>query len=86
MGVGTVNIGDRQKGRLQAASVIDCQPERSAILGAINTLFTTDFRRALEAVTNPYGNGGASSKIVQVLKDHPLDGILKKSFYDLGKA
>lgn len=86
MGVGTVNIGDRQKGRLQAASVIGCQPERSAILGAINTLFTTDFRRALEAVTNPYGNGGASSKIVQVLKDHPLDGILKKSFYDLGKA
>jgi GDP/UDP-N,N'-diacetylbacillosamine 2-epimerase (hydrolysing) len=83
MGIGTVNIGDRQKGRLQAASVIDCPPEREAISGAIQRLYVPDFRAALPTTSNPYGDGGASTKIVQIIKDHPLVGILKKSFYDL---
>lgn len=83
MGVGTVNIGDRQKGRLQAASVIDCPPERDAIFDAIQRLYAPDFRGALPTVSNPYGDGGASAKIVQIIKDQPLAGILKKSFHDL---
>jgi GDP/UDP-N,N'-diacetylbacillosamine 2-epimerase (hydrolysing) len=84
MAVGTVNIGDRQRGRLQAKSVIDCQPERKAIFEAIEKLYSADFRQSLPNTVNPYGNGGASEKIVQLLKDYPLEGILKKSFYDLG--
>jgi GDP/UDP-N,N'-diacetylbacillosamine 2-epimerase (hydrolysing) len=83
LATGTVNIGDRQHGRLKARSVIDCLPQRQAILVAINTLFTADFRHLLPAVVNPYGSGGASQKIVQVLRDYPLDGIQKKAFYDL---
>jgi len=86
MAVGTVNIGDRQRGRLQASSVIDCVPEQKAILEAIKTLYTEDYRQTLTATVNPYGRGGASEQIVRVLKDHPLEGILKKSFYDAGIA
>lgn len=81
---GTVNIGDRQRGRLKARSVIDCAPQREAILAAIHTLYTPDFQRQVRAAVNPYGQGGAGDKIVQVLEAYPLDGILKKSFHDLG--
>ena len=83
LGVGTVNIGDRQRGRLKASSVIDCAPQRDAILAAIHRLYTPAFRQALQASVNPYGQGGASEKIVKVLHDHPLDGIVKKVFHNL---
>lgn len=81
--IGTVNIGDRQKGRLKAQSVIDCDPSKEAILQAIAKLYSRDFLSSLQAVSNPYGNGGASKAIVKILADHPLDGLLKKSFYNL---
>lgn len=84
LGTGTVNIGDRQSGRLKALSIIDCPPQRQAILDAVKALYSPAFRQLLQGVVNPYGLGGASEKIVQVLRDHPLDGILKKSFYNLG--
>ena len=80
--MGTVNIGDRQRGRLKASSVIDCAPQRDAILAAIHRLYTPAFRQALQASVNPYGQGGASEKIVKVLHDHPLDGIVKKVFHN----
>jgi GDP/UDP-N,N'-diacetylbacillosamine 2-epimerase (hydrolysing) len=83
LGVATVNIGDRQKGRLSAASVIDCSPDRVAIGAALKQAFSPAFRSMLPHVENPYGNGGASDKIVDVLRTHPLEGILKKSFYNL---
>jgi len=81
-GKGTVNIGDRQRGRLKAASVIDCNPDREAIGAALNRLFSPAFRATLTGVRNPYGEGGASEKIVRILKDYPLEFILKKSFHD----
>jgi len=81
--VGTINIGDRQRGRLKAASVIDCTPDRSSIGVALAKLYSPTFRAGLAGVHNPYGEGGASERIVAVLRDHPLDGIVKKAFYDL---
>lgn len=86
MGLGTINIGDRQKGRLSATSVIDCPPERGAILGALEELYGPAFQRALPATVNPYGDGGAGERIVNILRDYPLDNILKKTFYDLAGA
>jgi len=83
LGVGTVNIGDRQKGRLRADSVIDCAPEPSAIAQALRRLDDSDFRARLPQVRNPYGDGGACARIVQVLRSHRLDGLLKKRFHDL---
>jgi GDP/UDP-N,N'-diacetylbacillosamine 2-epimerase (hydrolysing) len=81
--IGTINIGDRQRGRLKAASVIDCTPDRSSIGAALGKLYSPDFRAGLADVRSPYGEGGASERIVAVLRDHPLDGIVKKAFYDL---
>jgi len=80
--VGTVNIGDRQRGRLKATSVIDCEPERDQISAAIRRLYTSDFRTLLPQVVNPYGDGGASRRIVEIIRAYSLEGLLKKTFYD----
>jgi GDP/UDP-N,N'-diacetylbacillosamine 2-epimerase (hydrolysing) len=80
---GTINIGDRQRGRLKANSVIDCEPYRKPITNALECLYSDKFKKKLENVHNPYGKGGASKKIVKILKDHPLESILKKTFHVL---
>jgi GDP/UDP-N,N'-diacetylbacillosamine 2-epimerase (hydrolysing) len=80
---GTINIGDRQRGRLQAASVINCEPTRKSIAAAIKKLYSTNFQISLSKVTNPYGEGGASEKAVEILKNYALCGMVKKTFYDL---
>lgn len=82
-GIGTVNIGDRQSGRLKAASVIDCAPHRDDIVRALHRLREPDFAATLTDVVNPYGAGGASPAIVEVLRTVSLDGLVKKHFYDL---
>ena len=83
---GTINIGDRQRGRLQAASIINCEPSREGIFAALKQLYSTDFQRGLNEVINPYGEGGASDQIVSTLKHCAIAGIVKKSFHDLPLA
>lgn len=80
---GTINIGDRQRGRLKADSVIDCAPDRQSISAAVRKLYSLEFREMLQTVKNPYGGGGASEKVVRILSAYPLESILKKSFHDL---
>jgi GDP/UDP-N,N'-diacetylbacillosamine 2-epimerase (hydrolysing) len=80
---GTINIGDRQLGRLRASSVIDCLPERESISKALEHLFSTKFQDQLLDVKNPYGTGGASDNIIKVLEQQQFDTLLKKRFYDL---
>lgn len=80
---GTVNIGNRQQGRLQAASVINCEPTRQSISSAIEKLYNADFQESLSRVHNLYGEGGASEKVVATIKHYSIDGIVKKTFYDL---
>jgi len=79
----TVNIGDRQKGRIKANSVISCSPERNEIENAIKLGLSMEFSNSVKNVVNPYGNPGASLKIVDLLKVVKLDNILKKEFYNL---
>lgn len=79
----TINIGDRQRGRLTAESVIDCDPHRSSISAAIALMYSDPFQVRLRSVRSPYGEGGASEAITRVLRHHPLRQLLKKSFYDL---
>jgi GDP/UDP-N,N'-diacetylbacillosamine 2-epimerase (hydrolysing) len=83
MGVVTVNLGKRQDGRLRAASVIDCELKRDNILLAIAKSYSQSFRRTLATVVNPYGDGGASERIVQILESVNLRGVDRKVFYDL---
>ena len=80
---GTINIGDRQRGRLQAESVINCEPTRESIASALAQLYSTDFQASLHQVINPYGEGGASEKVVTRLKNIAITGVVKKTFYDL---
>ena len=68
----TVNVGLRQQGRERARNVIDAAPEARAILEAIATAKSSEFRRGLQGTTNPYGEGVASEKIVEVLTTVPL--------------
>lgn len=82
--LGTINIGDRQKGRIKASSVIDCEPNLQSILDAFEKLYSNQFQESLEFTQNPYGDGCASIKIIKELKKVSFDNILKKPFYDLG--
>ncbi|RJX30694.1 MAG: UDP-N-acetylglucosamine 2-epimerase (hydrolyzing) [Oxalobacter sp.] len=80
--IGTVDIGDRQRGRLKADSIIECAPNRAEISSALKKLYTSSFQAQLKQVKNPYGDGGASKKIIEILQKHPLDALLMKRFYD----
>jgi len=81
--IGTINIGDRQKGRIKAQSVIDCDPNQADIEKAFDKLYSQDFQDGLKDTINPYGDGMASKKIIEEIKKADLNHILKKSFYDL---
>jgi GDP/UDP-N,N'-diacetylbacillosamine 2-epimerase (hydrolysing) len=81
--IGTINIGDRQRGRLKAKSVIDCEPNQQSIQKAFERLYSNAFQEQLAYVQNPYGAGGASAAIVKVLEKLPFEDLLKKQFYDL---
>lgn len=80
---GTINIGDRQRGRLRAVSVIDCEPEQHSIRKALERLFSSELHDELPTVKNPYGDGGASDAVVSILEQISIDGLLKKTFHDL---
>lgn len=79
----TVNIGDRQKGRLKAQSVIDCAADRESIRAALAQAYSADFQASLSNVRSPYGDGGASQKILHILENHDFSDSLKKTFHDL---
>ena len=79
----TINIGNRQKGRIKAASIIDVKCDKSKILKAIKKAYSKDFQAKLKSVKNPYDSGFASKKIIKVLENIKLNGILQKKFYDL---
>ena len=80
--IGTINIGDRQKGRIEAKSVISCSPNKQSINSALVKLYSREFQKIINNVYNPYGSGGASKKIAKIIKYISLDNIVKKSFYD----
>jgi GDP/UDP-N,N'-diacetylbacillosamine 2-epimerase (hydrolysing) len=77
---GTINIGDRQLGRLKSQSVIDCTPIRSEIGEALTYLYSAEFQKNLENSVNPYGISGASERILEVIKSIELPSLLKKRF------
>lgn len=76
----TVNVGLRQQGRERARNIIDAAPNAQAILEALRTAKSEPFRESLHGMTNPYGDGFASEKIVQVLTTIPLsqDLLMKR--------
>ncbi len=85
---GTINIGDRQRGRIKAESVIDCPPTAAGIKKALQELYAKKFQETLENVVNPYGKGNASVRIKGILKNYDIPHTLKKAFYtpDVGRT
>ena len=83
----TVNIGMRQKGREKPQNVIDSAPETNAILQALENGLSADFRKSLQGMTNPYGDGHASEKIAEILAEVELgDKLLIKRAIPLEMA
>ena len=80
LGAPTVNIGDRQKGRLMADTIINCEPDSGSIAEAIHTAETAEHHSTLM-----YGDGSTSEKIIAVIKDVLMNDKvdLKKKFYDI---
>jgi GDP/UDP-N,N'-diacetylbacillosamine 2-epimerase (hydrolysing) len=81
--IGTINIGDRQNGRIQASSVLNCEASQSHLAIAIEEMYSDGFQSRLKTAVNPYGTGGASQRIVEILKEVNLEGLIMKSFNDL---
>ena len=81
--VGTVNIGDRQLGRIKVDSIIDCKPSYEGVQSALSKLFSDDFKKQIKSTVSPYGDCGVSEKIIQRIREIPLQGIVKKTFYNL---
>ncbi|MBY0471640.1 UDP-N-acetylglucosamine 2-epimerase (hydrolyzing) [bacterium] len=79
----TVNIGDRQRGRLVASSVVSCGETKAEIVQAIEQSLSPSFQSKLAKVDSPYGSGNASRRIKEQLKSVSLDGVLMKKFFDL---
>jgi UDP-N-acetylglucosamine 2-epimerase len=73
-----VNVGLRQYGRERAPNVLDADPNLSSILSKIETAQSAAFRKSLRGMVNPYGDGHAAERIVQVLTTVPIEGLLRK--------
>ena len=81
-GTPSVNIGDRQQGRLRAASIIDCGIDEEQIFQALRSIIDGKFHPDL-TVEPPYGRGGASARIADILRNFDLAGAFPKHFRDL---
>lgn len=83
--VPTVNIGDRQKGRLQSETTINCNPDTESIIGAINRALSDEHKAICKRAASPYGNGHAAeriaAKVIDIVQQGKID--LKKKFFDL---
>lgn len=86
LGTPTVDIGERQQGRLRANSVIHCAATASGMRMAVEQALRPEHRAVAALRQTPYGETGAAERIAQVLASHPLEGLLVKRFHDLPPA
>jgi len=84
LNVPTVNIGERQKGRITGDTVISCSDTLVCIKNAIDRAISDDFNKYCKKAINPYEVENSSDRIVDVLINYPIEGIINKKFYDLG--
>lgn len=85
MGIPTINIGDRQKGRMMAESVISCLPIEKDISNSMNIALTDDFQEASKHVYSPFGNGNTTDQIICYVLDYlnSKQENNEKHFYDI---
>ena len=79
----TVNIGNRQSGRISGGTVINSDEDVISITKALKKALSKDFKEKCLSEHNPYGSGGSSKKILDIIKSISLDDIVMKKFYDV---
>ncbi len=82
-GIPTLNIGDRQKGRIAAESVWNCAPDKESVLAGLDKVLSDDFRTFSTTVHNPYEKGNTAEEIFKVISTYPLEQLNQKRFYNL---
>ena len=82
-GIPTLNIGDRQKGRIAADSVYHCDTDKASILQGLDTIMSPSFKQKAAATHNPYDKEGTAQAIFDVISTYPLEQLKQKHFYDI---
>ena len=82
-GIPTLNIGDRQKGRIAADSVHNCDTDKDSILKGLDTVMSSTFRKKAAETHNPYDKVGTVQAIFDVISTYPLETLNQKHFYDI---
>lgn len=84
-GIPTLNIGDRQKGRLAAESVVNCGTDTKSVLQGLDKVFSPEFKAFAATVKNPYDKEGTAQAIFDVISTYPLEKLNQKHFYDINQ-
>lgn len=82
-GIPTLNIGDRQNGRIAAESVYNCDPDEESVLNGLDKVLSKEFRELAYVVRNPYEKANTAEEIFKVISTYPLDGMNQKHFFDI---
>ena len=82
-GIPTLNIGDRQKGRMAADSVYNCETDKESILKGLDVIMTPAFKKKAFETHNPYEKANTAEEIFKVISTYPLEELKQKHFYDL---
>ena len=82
-GIPTLNIGDRQKGRLASKSVVNCGTSKGEVIAGLKLCLSEEMQKAAKTYENPYAKPDTANLIYQELKNVELAGLNLKTFYDL---
>lgn len=82
-GIPTLNIGDRQKGRIAAESVLNCKADKESVLKGLDSVLSNGFKALASAIHNPYEKANTAEEIFKVISTYPLEQLRQKHFYDL---
>lgn len=84
-GIPTLNIGDRQKGRMAADSVYNCETDKDSILKGLDVIMSPAFKKKAAETHNPYEKANTAEEIFKVISTYPLDNLAQKHFYDINQ-
>lgn len=82
-GIPTLNIGDRQNGRIAAESVYNCASDKTSVLEGLGKVLSKEFRESAYVVRNPYEKANTAEEIFKVISTYPLEGLNQKRFYNI---
>ena len=82
-GIPTLNIGDRQKGRIQSESTYNCMPDKDSVLKGLDMVLSKDFRELASKAHNPYEKANTAEEIFNVISTYPIEQLNQKHFYDI---